>query len=123
MRVLVAEDDREMNAVLVEALSADGHDVVSVDSGTDALAVLFDKARDRTPEVAVMDVRMPGLSGLQVLTAVRRGGMRVRVIIITAFGDEAVHQEAMALGAAGVLDKPFDVDDLRSVVMRLRHAS
>jgi DNA-binding response OmpR family regulator len=116
--VLVAEDDREMNAVLTEALVADGHEVVPVETGTDALARFFGNLGS-VPDAAVMDVRMPGLSGLQVLAALRKNGAAVAVIIITAFGEDALHREAYSLGAVHVFDKPFDVDELRAAVREL----
>lgn len=122
LRILVAEDDREMNAVLTEALSGDGHKTIAVDSGIDALAVLFNAVGGLAPDAAVMDVRMPGLSGIRVLAALRRSGSRIPVIIITGFGDESLHREAMALGADAVFDKPFDVDDLRRTLGDLLRA-
>lgn len=116
LRVLVAEDDQEMNAVLCEALSADGHTVLAVRTGTDALAALLNSAGRVLPDVVVTDVRMPGLTGLDLLRAMRRAGLRIPVIVITAFGHETIHREAFALGASAVLDKPFDLDELREVI-------
>jgi len=115
--VLVAEDDHEMNVVLTEALSADGHDVVSVETGNEALPALL--GCGQVPDAAIMDVRMPGFSGLEVLAALRRSGASVPVIVITAFGDDALHREAYSLGAVQVFDKPFDVDELRAAVREL----
>lgn len=123
LRVLVAEDDREMSAVLTESLAADGYEVLPVETGTEALAVLFYRVGSAPPDAAVMDVRMPGLTGLQVLSALRRSGSDLPVIIITAFGEDAVHEEAAALGAARVFDKPFDIDELCGALVELhRHA-
>jgi DNA-binding response OmpR family regulator len=118
MRVLVAEDDREMNAVLAEALARDGHEILAVGNGTEAMAALAG-GQQAVLDAAVMDVRMPGLSGLQILAKLRGNGSRLPVIIITAFGEHAIHQQALSLGAARVFDKPFDVDDLRAAVMGL----
>jgi DNA-binding response OmpR family regulator len=116
--VLVAEDDHEMNVVLTEALAADGHEIVPVESGSEALPIMLGCGAP-APDAAVLDVRMPGFSGLQVLAALRRSGASLPVIMITAFGDEAVHREAYSLGAVQVFDKPFDVDELRAAVRDL----
>lgn len=63
-------------------------------------------------DLLVTDVRMPGFSGLDVLTALRRVSVRCPVVLVTAFGDEALHQFARQLGVVAVLDKPFDVNEL-----------
>jgi DNA-binding response OmpR family regulator len=65
----------------------------------------------------VADIRMPGLTGLDVLAILRCANCTTPVILITAFGDEATHAEGRELGAAAVFDKPFNVEDLRSAVV------
>ena len=62
---------------------------------------------------------MPGHSGLEMLAALRREGWTTPVVLITAFGDRWVHDQARQLGAAAVLDKPFDIDALRAVLLSL----
>ena len=73
----------------------------------------------RWPDAIVSDVRMPGHSGLEMLAALRRAGWTTPVVLITAFGDRWVHDQARQLGAAAVLDKPFDIDALRAVLLSL----
>jgi DNA-binding NtrC family response regulator len=115
-RVLVAEDDRNMRELIVASLRADGYDVtaagdldrlgesVGVDTGPDAVALI------------VTDNRMPGCTGLELLTALRAAHWETPVILITAFGSPATHRHAAALGATAVLDKPFPLDQLRALV-------
>jgi DNA-binding response OmpR family regulator len=62
---------------------------------------------------------MPGFSGLDVLSALRCLRSHVPVIIITAFGDEPTRRLALGLGALAVLEKPFDLDDLRTAVVNV----
>lgn len=112
--VFVAEDDAEMRALITAALEADGYAVVAASDGRDLLARL-ETDRERVG-VIVSDVRMPGYSGLDLLAIVRCASWAVPVILITAFGDEETHAEARELGAVTVLDKPFDLDDLRAAV-------
>jgi CheY-like chemotaxis protein len=114
--VLVAEDDARMRDLIVASFQADGYDVtaagdldrlgesVGVDTGPDGVAVI------------VTDNRMPGCSGLELLAALRAAHWRTPVILITAFGSEATHRSAAALGATAVLDKPFPLEQLRDVV-------
>ena len=115
-RVLVAEDDWDMREIIVTSLRADGYDVtaasdldrlgesVGVDTGPDAVALI------------VTDNRMPGCTGLELLTALRAARWETPVILITAFGSAATHRHAASLGATAVLDKPFPLDQLRALV-------
>ena len=103
IRVLVAEDHPLYRQGLADAIRARAELalVAEAANGRAALAQI----RDHGPDVAVLDVKMPQLDGLQVLRAVRREGARTRVILLSAFIDgELVHQ-ALALGAAGFLSK------------------
>lgn len=120
-RVLLAEDDDEMRQMLEAELRADGYEVFAVNDGTEMLEALSEVSRlpFAAPDVIVMDVRMPGYSGLHILAALRAADWTTPVILITAFGDIRLHEEAAKLGAAVVLDKPFDVDDLRTALLHV----
>ena len=120
-RVAIAEDNDEMRHLIAATLRGDGYDVVEAGDGTELIACLESLAGAQGPartavELIVSDLRMPGLSGLDVLGAIRDGEWRTPFILITAFGDEETHREAHDLGAAAVLDKPFDLDRLRTLV-------
>jgi CheY-like chemotaxis protein len=123
LSVLLAEDDCEMRRLLAHALRRDGHRVVEAKDGSELLAFVkhaqYFGGETRLPNLIVSDIRMPGWSGLEVLAALRRIEPCVPVVLITAFGGPDVHAEAEKLGAAGVLDKPFDLADLRRVVLEL----
>ena len=68
-------------------------------------------------DIVISDVRMPGLTGLDVLAILRCANWATPVILITAFGDEATHAEGRELGAVAVFDKPFNVEQLRAAVL------
>ncbi|MFN7954535.1 MAG: response regulator [bacterium] len=122
-RILVAEDDREMRRLLVEALREDGYEVDEAPDGVELLAHIgssvlfgtFGSVRE-PPDLIVTDVRMPGLTGLTVLAALRESGETVPVIVITAFGDDETHRFAHEHGAVAIFDKPFDLVDLRAAI-------
>ena len=118
-KVLVAEDDEELRAVVVEALRDDGYTVAEARDGAELLSMLNDSLPDpaKRPDVVVADVRMPKLSGLGVLEQLKHDRVRVPVVIITGFAPQSVSVVARRLGAVGVLRKPFDLDDLRTAVM------
>jgi DNA-binding NtrC family response regulator len=108
MTVLIVDDDPAMRAMLTDVLTRRRIDVVSDSNGADALARLEAMPID----AVVLDKEMPGISGLDVLTAVHRGHPRLPVIVITAFGGRRVAHDALARGASGYLEKPFRVHDL-----------
>lgn len=114
-RILIAEDDLEMRRLLVSALGRAGFRVQAVKDGLELREVLEAAVTDGrgAPELLLSDVQMPGWTGLSALEWVRRQLPELRVLLITAFGDDVTHRRARELGAAGLLDKPFDLVMLR----------
>jgi len=121
-RVLVAEDDREMRRLVVEALRKDGHDVIEASDGGRMLvrlAELFDKDPSMAEvDIIVSDVRMPICSGLDLIERMSEARWTVPCILMTAFGDDEIRRRAEAVGAL-LLDKPLSLDDLRGAVRRI----
>jgi CheY-like chemotaxis protein len=118
IRVFVAEDDLELRTLFVQRLERHGFEVHAMEDGARMLAALHD-VRDRPdnhPDVVVLDVRMPGLSGLQVLRAMRERAWDTPVVLLTAFADADVLAAAEAQRAAVVFDKPADLDDVCAAV-------
>ena len=119
--VLVAEDDPDMRRLVAAVLRGAGHRVVEATDGMqilDRIESTIWSARPHLFDVIVTDVHMPGLSGLDVLAALRCTRWTTPVILITAFGDEETRSEARALGAIDILDKPFNPDNLKIAVVR-----
>jgi CheY-like chemotaxis protein len=108
-----------MRDILAGVLERDGHDVVAVADGGELVRTLGTTEPRSAFDLLVTDDRMPGWTGIQVLAGLSTRPRRPAVILISAFADEALHARATALGAAAVLDKPFDLDDFRSVVKHL----
>jgi DNA-binding NtrC family response regulator len=121
--IIVADDDEDMRELLSGVLRDDGFTVSEARDGQELLSMLVEKtAPDGTPiapDLVVTDVQMPGATGMRVLSHVRRAHPTVPVILITAFGSAELHAQAKRLGAATVLDKPFDLGDLRKLIHRL----
>jgi DNA-binding response OmpR family regulator len=113
-KVFLAEDDVEMRRLASCALQQDGWEVVETANGSELLEELEAAAqRNESVDLVITDVRMPGFTGLQVLDWLQRvRAWSAPVIVITGFGDEKTHLQARRLGAP-VLDKPFELDDLR----------
>jgi two-component system nitrogen regulation response regulator GlnG len=114
-RILVADDERSIRWVLSEALTADGHQVSEAATGTDALAILNRGATD----VAFLDIRMPDMNGLDVVSKAREVGCQSTLIVMTAQTTMANAVEAMKRGAYDYLTKPFDLDVVRMLVTRV----
>jgi DNA-binding response OmpR family regulator len=120
--LLIAEDDREMRRFLVESFEEEGYRVTEAENGEELRRRISASSRSRGasgPDILVSDIRLPGLTGLELLADLRKTDWSLPVILITAFGDESVHREGKRLGAAMVLDKPFDAEDLVNAVREL----
>jgi CheY-like chemotaxis protein len=114
-RILLAEDDTEMRKLLVARLARAGFHVIECADGYELLDHLGYPALVSQPDdfdLIVSDIRMPGVSGMEVLEGIHETEWSVPMILITAFGNEDTHQEAARLGAASTFNKPFDIDDL-----------
>jgi DNA-binding response OmpR family regulator len=113
MRILVAEDDEALRSVLERGLKEDGYVVDTVGDGEAALRHL----RTYDYDVAVVDWRMPALSGLQVVSEARRRGDRTPILLLTARDTPADRVAGLDEGADDYLTKPFD---FRELIARLR---
>ncbi|WP_336923347.1 response regulator transcription factor [Aquipuribacter sp. SD81] len=112
-RVLVVDDDPTVREVVRAYLTRDGHDV---DEAADAAAAL-DSARVHVPDLVVLDVMLPGGSGLEVCRALRRDRADVPVILLTALGEEGDRVAGLVAGADDYVAKPFSP---RELVLRVR---
>ncbi|HZP40816.1 MAG TPA: sigma-54 dependent transcriptional regulator [Candidatus Binatia bacterium] len=112
--ILVADDEESIRFVLERACTQSGHTVVSVATGTAALEAL----RRRPFDVALVDIKMPDLSGLDVLSRARADGIDTLFVIVTAQNTMANAIEATKRGAYDYLTKPFDLDQVTHLVDR-----
>jgi CheY-like chemotaxis protein len=120
--LLLAEDDYELRRLLGSMLRHDGYAVVEARNGSELLnyvaASLLYSARYAEPALILTDVRMPGPSGLDVGSALKRTRYRSPLVVMTAFGGDDMRRQARVLGAVAVLDKPFELEELRRIVQR-----
>jgi CheY-like chemotaxis protein len=117
--VLVADDDDDLRSLVAATLRNDGYTVVEVADGTEALDYLS-RALDEPhlrPDIVLTDVRMPNLSGLGVLEALKQALVVLPIVVMTVLGDDSMRTVAKRLGAVGLLRKPFDMDDLRTAIL------
>lgn len=116
--ILVVEDDRMVRCALVEWLEIAGHRAIEAEDATSALAVFG----QHHPDLVLSDVRMPGLSGLDLLQRLIALDADVPVVLMTGHGDVPMAVYAMQLGAHDFVTKPYDPEHLAAIIARaLRH--
>jgi two-component system response regulator MprA len=114
MRILVVDDDPEIVSFLRRGLAYEGYKVDTAADGLEALA----KARDREPDLVILDIMMPGIDGIEVSKRLRQGG-DVPVLMLTAKGTVADKVVGLESGADDYLVKPFAFDELLARVRAL----
>ena len=108
MRILIAEDERDLNRLIVKVLEKEGYGVDACFIGKEALYYLENTEYD----AAVLDIMMPGMDGLEVLRAARKKGLDLPIMFLTARDSIADRVTGLDTGADDYLIKPFDFDEL-----------
>jgi two-component system, chemotaxis family, chemotaxis protein CheY len=122
-RILVVEDSSLVQSIVKAALRRYGTvQIATVNNGVEALAAI---ARDGEPDLMLVDINMPRMSGIELLDELRGQGTvpRIPVIIVSTESDDADVQRGLDAGARAYLKKPFRTDDLCKVIDRVMAAS
>ena len=118
--ILVADDEPAVRTMLEVILSADGHEIVTVQDGKVAL----DYLKDHTPDAMLLDVKMPYMDGLEICSRVKRV-KRLRgvpVLLLAAVDDDQTRDQAKLVGADDIVHKPISGKHLRGRVAQLIQA-
>ncbi len=113
-RILIADDEESMRFMLREVMRREGYDVEEASNGERAVQLV----RENNFDLVIMDIRMPGMDGIQALKEMRRIRPHIVVVIITAHGTTTVAVDAMRQGAYDYFNKPFELGEMRVVVRR-----
>jgi two-component system, OmpR family, response regulator MprA len=105
--VLVIDDDRVIRMVVREALEGAGLRVIEAEDGESGIA----QAREHAPDVMILDIMLPRVDGLTMLSSLVEAGRGSRVLVFSATGSRSA-ERAMELGAADYMSKPFELHDL-----------
>ncbi len=116
MKILLIEDEKITRITLDETLQKEGYDITSTESGRDGLNKFFENNFD----VVITDLRLPHVSGMDILKAVKTKNTNCYVIVITAFATIDTAVEAIKLGAYDYLTKPFSPDRLISMLKHIK---
>ena len=111
-RILVVEDDELIGTMLVRALKKAGHKVHYENNPGDIL----DKIASWSPDITMLDIRLPGKSGLDILSDIKEQEVKTQVVMLTADDSVETSVKAMKLGATDYLTKPFNIDEMLMVL-------
>jgi len=113
IRVLIVDDEAELVTALEERLNLRGFEASGVTTGAEALALLGDEPFD----VVLLDLKMPGLGGLEVIRRIKEERPGLQVILLTGWGSEEDAKKGQALGAYDYLMKPVKISELVRVLL------
>lgn len=112
--IFVIDDDNIISANLKDFLELEGHEITTFSNGEDALSRL---SHD-TPDIMLVDLRLPGIDGLELLEKVKDRSQNIEVVIITGHADVPSAVKAIKLGARDYIKKPFDLDEISIIVQK-----
>lgn len=112
IKILVVDDQEGIRQLLYEVLQSEGYVVEVAESGSDALKAV----EEFNPDILIIDMKMPGMSGLDVLKLLDERNCDVKPIIMTAYGELEIINEASQLGVKHYINKPFDIEDLLEII-------
>ena len=115
MLILIAEDDELILRTVEHKLVKEGHEVVLTRNGREAL----EKINELDLDLVVTDIMMPFASGIEILSAIKRIGKKIPVIVLSSMGQEEVVVDAFDLGASDFMVKPFSPNELILRIKRL----
>lgn len=118
-KILIVDDDPGMRYSINRMLEGQGFLISSAKNGTEALKLFFAE----NPDLVIMDIKMPGQSGLDVLRQIKEQDPKALIILMTAFGTTETAIEAMKFGAFDYILKPFDIPQMRAMVERALEVS
>jgi two-component system response regulator (stage 0 sporulation protein F) len=111
-KVLIVDDQNGIRILLVEVFSVEGYQTYQASNGRIALDIV----RNESPDLVLLDMKIPGMDGLEILKHIKQIDESIKVIMMTAYGELDMIKEASDLGALMHFTKPFDIDELRIAV-------
>ncbi|MFC1884239.1 response regulator [Thermodesulfobacteriota bacterium] len=112
MVILVVDDEMPICELLREFLSQMGHQVITASSGEQGI----EKLRENRPEALFLDIRMPGMNGIDVLRKIRDTDKDLSIIMLSGFGDYSTVQQAYKTGANHYVQKPIELDHVIKIL-------
>ncbi|WP_066367435.1 response regulator [Neobacillus fumarioli] len=113
-KVLIVDDQFGIRILLNEVFQKEGYQTFQAANGAQALDIV----QKHAPDIVLLDMKIPGMDGIEILKRMKVIDPGIRVIIMTAYGELDMIKEAKALGAIMHFAKPFDIDDIRAAVRK-----
>jgi DNA-binding NtrC family response regulator len=113
--ILIIDDDINLCTVLKEELAEVGYDAEYVNDGDEA----FEHLNKKSADLILLDLKMPGKNGFDVLKELKNKGINVRVIVLTAYADVKSAIDSAKLGATDFISKPYDFDELLITIRKV----
>jgi len=113
-KVLIVDDQNGIRVLLLEVFSSEGYNTFQAANGKIALEIVKQEA----PDLVLLDMKIPGMDGLEILKHIKAIDPSIKVIMMTAYGELDMIKEATDLGALMHFTKPFDIDEMRMEVNR-----
>ena len=111
-KLLIVDDQVGIRILLLEVFATEGYDTFQAANGRTALDIV----RAHTPDLVLLDMKIPGMDGLEILKKIKEINRDIKVIMMTAYGELDMIKEATDLGALKHFTKPFDIDEMRLAV-------
>ncbi|MGG4105980.1 response regulator [Paenibacillus lautus] len=111
-KVLIVDDQNGIRILLVEVFSSEGYETFQAANGKAALEIV----KTHAPDLVLLDMKIPGMDGLEILKHIKQMNPDIKVIMMTAYGELDMIKEATDLGALMHFTKPFDIDEMRQAV-------
>jgi len=115
IKFLIVDDEQDVVDNVSELFTLRNYNVITATSGTKALELV----KKENPNIIILDIRMPDISGMDVLKEVRKNYPKIRVIMLTGVEDEETKNMAIGLGASGYLTKPYSYSELIELSRKL----
>lgn len=113
--LLIVDDQTGVRRLLYEAFCEEGYRVEMASSGQEAIK----KVSNKIPSLVLLDIKMPGMNGLETLDELRKISPEVPVVMMTAYGELDIIAEAKKRGVQHYINKPFDLDEVRYLIKGL----
>jgi two-component system, response regulator, stage 0 sporulation protein F len=111
-KLLIVDDQYGIRVLLYEVFGKEGYQTFQAANGKQALDIV----KKDSPDLVILDMKIPGMDGLEILKEIKKMNIDIKVIMMTAYGELDMIKEATELGAITHFTKPFDIDELRQAV-------
>ncbi|PGM59203.1 MULTISPECIES: response regulator [unclassified Bacillus (in: firmicutes)] len=112
IKLLIVDDQYGIRLLLHEIFKKEGYEVFQAANGFQAIDIVVKDC----PDLVILDMKIPGMDGVEILKRIKEINKDIKVILMTAYGELDIIEEAKKLGALQYFPKPFDIDEIKKVV-------